>query len=182
MLRASVAVLVATVSVVSVAAAQRSPYAGREAQAIKALTPDEIRAYLAGEGMGFALPAELNGYPGPRHVLELADSLGLTPERRTRVQEIYDEMHAAAVRLGESVVAAEAGLDSSFASGRASATDLETRLTQIADLQGQIADLQGQLRFVHLSAHLRMMTVLSREQIEAYQRLRGYAGGHEHRH
>lgn len=175
MLRASVAVLVATVSVVSVAAAQRSPYAGREAQAIKALTPDEIRAYLAGEGMGFALPAELNGYPGPRHVLELADSLGLTPERRTRVQEIYDEMHAAAVRLGESVVAAEAGLDSSFASGRASATDLETRLTQIADLQGQ-------LRFVHLSAHLRMMTVLSREQIEAYQRLRGYAGGHEHRH
>ena len=30
--------------------------------------------------MGLALAAELNGYPGPLHVIELADSLRLTPE------------------------------------------------------------------------------------------------------
>ena len=31
----------------------------------------------AGRGMGLALAAELNGYPGPAHVLELADKLDL---------------------------------------------------------------------------------------------------------
>lgn len=173
MRRVFVALVVAVLVVPSAASAQQSPYVGRESLAIKALTPDEIRGYLAGEGMGFALPAELNGYPGPRHVLDLADSLGLPPARRAAVQEIFDEMHAEAVRLGEAIVAAEASLDSAFAGRRVSAPDLEARLADIADLQGR-------LRYVHLSAHLRMVGLLSPEQVRAYQRLRGYATGHEH--
>lgn len=164
--------LVVSSALAPAVAAQQSPYVGRESQAIKALTPDEIRAYLAGEGMGFALPAELNGYPGPRHVLDLADTLGLTPDARARVQTIFDEMQADAVRLGQAIVAAEASLDSTFAERRAAAPDLQTRLTRIADLQGE-------LRYVHLSAHLRMAAVLSPDQVRAYQRLRGYATGHE---
>jgi len=125
--------------------------------------------------MGYALPAELNGYPGPRHVLDLADSLRLTADSRVKVREIFDAMHAEAVRLGKAIVAGEASLDSAFAGHRITTSDLESRLARIADLQGQ-------LRNVHLSAHLRMMTVLSPEQIRDYQRLRGYATGHEHRH
>lgn len=174
MVRPSVALLALSLGGLP-AAAQQSPYAGRVSQTIKALTAEEVRAYLAGEGMGYALPAELNGYPGPRHVLELADSLGLATDSKVKVQEIFDAMHTEAVRLGEAVVAAEASLDSAFADHRITSSDLETRLSRIADLQGQ-------LRFVHLSAHLRMMTVLSTEQVRAYQRLRGYAAGHEHRH
>jgi Spy/CpxP family protein refolding chaperone len=173
MLRPLVATFVVSVAVTSPATAQQSPYVSRESLAVKALTPDEIQAYLAGEGMGLALPAELNGYPGPRHVLELADSLGLTADRRARVQEIFDEMHANAVRLGKAIVAAESSLDSTFATRRAAAADLEARLTRIADLQGE-------LRYVHLSAHVRMVALLAPEEVQAYQRLRGYDTGHQH--
>ena len=38
--------------------------------------------------MGLALAAELNGYPGPRHVLDLADQLGLTPEQQVEAQRL----------------------------------------------------------------------------------------------
>jgi hypothetical protein len=40
--------------------------------------------------MGLALAAELNGYPGPIHVLQLSDKLGLTPEQKARVQSLFD--------------------------------------------------------------------------------------------
>ena len=58
-----------------------SPYAGQQARDIKALSPDEIQGYLTGQGMGLAKAAELNGYPGPLHVLELAAELKLTEEQ-----------------------------------------------------------------------------------------------------
>ena len=35
----------------------------------------------AGSGWGLALPAELNGRPGPAHLLELKEALGLSPEQ-----------------------------------------------------------------------------------------------------
>ena len=41
------------------------PYAGQQTRAIKALSDDDIAALRAGEGMGMAKAAELNGYPGP---------------------------------------------------------------------------------------------------------------------
>jgi hypothetical protein len=51
-----------------------SPYAGQQTRAIKALSPEDLAGLLNGEGMGMAKAAELNGYPGPVHVLELAGS------------------------------------------------------------------------------------------------------------
>jgi hypothetical protein len=56
----------------------RQPYAGLEARSIKTLSDQQIGDLRAGRGMGLALAAELNGYPGPMHVLELADALGLS--------------------------------------------------------------------------------------------------------
>jgi hypothetical protein len=53
-----------------------SPYAGQQ-QSVKALSDEEMSTLLSGQGSGFAKPAELNGYPGPAHVLELAGPLGL---------------------------------------------------------------------------------------------------------
>jgi len=38
-----------------------------------ALSVEQIEQYRAGAGMGYAKAAELNRYPGPMHVLELAD-------------------------------------------------------------------------------------------------------------
>ena len=58
--------------------AQQSPYAGLEDRPIKALSDEERNAYLNGAGMSLALAAELNGLPGPKHVLELAEELSLT--------------------------------------------------------------------------------------------------------
>lgn len=57
------------------------PYAGLETRQIKALSGEPVAELRAGEGMGLALAAELNGYPGPRHVLDLANQLGLTDEQ-----------------------------------------------------------------------------------------------------
>ena len=42
--------------------------------------PYTVADLKAGRGMGLALAAELNGYPGPSHVLELADKLKLSAE------------------------------------------------------------------------------------------------------
>ena len=47
----------------------QSPYAGMQARPVKALSDQQIADLKAGRGMGLALPAELNGYPGPSHVL-----------------------------------------------------------------------------------------------------------------
>src|SRR5690242_3488719 len=66
-----------------------SAYAGMQAREIKALSDQQLAELRAGRGMGMALPAELNGYPGPVHVLELADALGLTPEQRERVRALH---------------------------------------------------------------------------------------------
>ena len=70
-------------SAASVTFAQ-SPYVGMQTRSIKALSEQQIADLKAGRGMGLALPAELNGYPGPAHVLELSDQLGLSTEQGSR--------------------------------------------------------------------------------------------------
>ena len=47
------------------------PYAGLEARAIKSLSAADVQELRRGGGWGLALPAELNGVPGPAHLLEL---------------------------------------------------------------------------------------------------------------
>src|SRR5262245_1477224 len=65
-----------------------SPYAGLDSRDIKALSAEQLADLKAGRGMGLALAAELNGYPGPLHVLELADRLQLSPEQTRRVDSL----------------------------------------------------------------------------------------------
>jgi hypothetical protein len=65
-------------------APSEAPYAGHQERPIKALAPEEVAGLLGGEGMGYALAAELNHYPGPRHVLDLADSWGSAAFSATR--------------------------------------------------------------------------------------------------
>lgn len=145
-----------------------SPYAGQEKREIKALSHDEIQTLRSGQGMGLAKAAELNHYPGPRHVLDLGAQLQLSAAQRAETQKIYDHMHQEAVRLGALIVDKEQELDQLFAAQAVQSNTLQS-LTQ------QSAQLQGELRFVHLQAHVETKRLLSPEQVEAYDALRGYA-------
>jgi Spy/CpxP family protein refolding chaperone len=147
--------------------AQHSPYAGEENRPIKSLSEQEIDGYLNGAGMGFAKVAELNHYPGPRHVLDLAGKLHLTEEQIQKGRAIFDAMKGEAISLGKRIVEEERLLDSLFAEQRVTREQLE-------DATNRIAVLQGKLRATHLRAHLLMKEVLTPEQIQLYDELRGY--------
>lgn len=152
-----------------------SPYAGQQHRAIKALSADEVQGYLAGRGMGFAKAAELNHYPGPRHVLELADALALTADQRTRTQALFDDMQAKAQRLGEELVEGERALEQLFASGQVTPEALQSRVAAVAKVRGD-------LRYTHLVTHLAQRDILTAVQLKAYDRLRGYGDGMGHQH
>lgn len=145
------------------------PYAGQQARAIKSLSPQEVSDLQQGQGMGLAKAAELNGYPGPVHVLEHADALALTAQQRAATQDLMQRHKARARELGLSLIEAERALDQAFASKQVDAA-LLGRLT--ADIGAQ----QARLRQEHLRTHLAQTALLERGQIERYQALRGYAG------
>lgn len=144
------------------------PYAGLETRPIKVLSAQQIADLRAGRGMGFALPAELNGYPGPVHVLELADRLGLSVEQKAEMTRLFDAMKAEAVPLGERLIAQEAALDALFADRRATGDT-------VAAAAAEIGATQGQLRAAHLKYHLATLQALQPEQVRRYAELRGYA-------
>lgn len=152
-------------------APKQAPYAGQQTRAITSLSADDVAALRAGNGWGFAKPAELNGYPGPLHVLELRDSLGLDAGQRTKIEAIYATMKASAQNLGRDYLAAEQALDAAFAEGNATPEAVEA-LTQAA------ARLRAKLQSVHLRAHLQTTPLLSPAQRHRYAVLRGYAGGY----
>jgi hypothetical protein len=174
MTRPTVLVLALAALALAVGAAEAqtspSPYTGLTGRAIKALAPEQIEQYLEGHGMGFALAAELNGYPGPKHVLELAAELDLSAEQREAVQGAYDRMHEQAVAAGKRIVALEGELDRAFASGRVSSESLDADLTTLGGLLAEV-------RFAHLDAHLATKALLSPAQVARYVELRGYGGG-----
>ncbi|HEX5865571.1 MAG TPA: periplasmic heavy metal sensor [Casimicrobiaceae bacterium] len=146
-----------------------SPYAGLEQREIKALSNEQIADLRAGRGMSLALPAEVNGYPGPRHVLELADALNLTPDQRASTQSLFAEMEREAMGLGARVIESERLLDTLFADGVGTPETLAAATTEAASLQGQ-------LRAIHLKYHLDMKAMLTPEQVMRYNDLRGYRG------
>jgi hypothetical protein len=167
--------LVAPLAVAGAAQTAESPYTVLENRPIKALSADQVEGYETGQGMGFALAAELNGYPGPKHVLEFGSELGLSEAQLGSTEKAFADMKESAEDLGGQIVTLERELDQLFASH---AIDAENLATQVA----QIAQLQGQLRTVHLSAHLVMMGILNHDQIRRYIELRGYHGGEHQGH
>ncbi len=162
-------------------AAETSPYVDLQHRGIKALSESEIAGYLDGEGMGLALPAELNGYPGPRHVLDMAAELDLGAEQVAAVRASFDAMHAEAVRLGKELVELEGRLDALFRAPAVDAAELRTLLERIGAVRAG-------LRLAHLRAHVETRRMLSDEQVRRYAELRGYdapagsPGNHHHGH
>ena len=160
-------------------AATESPYAGQENREIRALSQQEVEDYLNGKGLGYAKAAELNHYPGPSHVLEVAKELSLTEEQTKRTQAIFNVMKTQAITLGQQLVEKERALDRQFVNESIEPGSLEALLSDIGALQAKI-------RYVHLSAHLEQKALLSHHQIRLYDQLRGYGAahsdGHNHSH
>lgn len=134
--------------------------------ATSALSAEAVTQLLNGDGMGLAKPAELNGFPGPKHVLDLKKELAITPEQESRVDAIRRAMLERAQAIGRRIVELEQGLDAAFKAERITDADLKQRA-------GEIAKLQGELRTVHLQAHIVTKRVLTPEQVKKYYELRG---------
>jgi hypothetical protein len=153
------------------------PYRGLQEREIKALSPEQIADLRAGRGLGFALAAELNGYPGPLHVIELAERLGLSAAQRAAMQRFFEQMKAETVALGERLIEEERALDRLFADRKVTPESLQA-VTQ------RIGTLQAQLRAAHLKYHLEAAGILTADQSRHYAELRGYradAPAHQHR-
>jgi Spy/CpxP family protein refolding chaperone len=165
----------------NVASAQSGqPYAGLEQRPIKALSHQQIDDLRAGRGMGLALAAELNGYPGPSHVLEFGDRLDLTADQRIRVQRLFEAMKQEAVPLGNKLVEQETELDRLFSARVVTSESLKATLVAIAETQAL-------LRESHLKYHLSTTALLDQNQMQRYAELRGYqrpdsSEAHKHHH
>jgi Spy/CpxP family protein refolding chaperone len=175
MSRSTVAAIILVLT--AVAATAQTPYAGMQTRSIKALSEQQVADLGAGRGMGLALAAELNGYPGPSHVLELADKLELTANQRDNVKALFDAMKAEALPIGSKLIEQEAALDQQFASRTVTPESLKAAIATVAVTQGE-------LRETHLKYHLSTADILTTGQMQKYAELRGYtnSGGHQKRH
>lgn len=163
----AIACMACPLAQIASAQAPASAYSGQETRDIKSLSREDVDGYLAGKGMGLAKAAELNGYAGPAHVLELAAELELTPAQREKTEALFASMASKAAQLGQALVDEERRLDRMFASKSVTPELLDSSLSEIGALQASI-------RGAHLEAHLAQVRILTPEQNERYARLRGY--------
>jgi hypothetical protein len=163
-----IALVIAALVSSGTAQAQTSPYAGQEKREIKALSAQEVDDLLNARGMALAKAAELNGYPGPLHGIELAEKIGLSTDQLRAVKDLKMREEAEAKPLGAEIVAVERELDQAFANHTIDRAKLKA-------LTGKLGELQGRLRAIHLAAHLDTNALFSTQQIARYNELRGYA-------
>lgn len=144
-----------------------SSYAGEQSREIKALSAQEQRAWLDGNGAGLAKAAELNSYPGPMHVLEHAGELRLSVSQQQESQALLVRHKSEVRELGADLVEAERQLDGLFKTRRATAT-------AVGAMTDKVGNLQARIRASHLITHLEQTKILRPDQVRAYDRLRGY--------
>jgi len=145
----------------------QQPYAGFQNRSVKALSEEQIADLNAGRGMGLALAAELNGYPGPIHAIELAGQLHLSPDQVSKLSALFEAMKAETIPLGETLLSQERKLNDDFANHTVTLPSLEGA-TQ------RIGATESALRAAHLKYHLSTVAVLTPEQVAQYNELRGY--------
>ena len=145
----------------------KSEYVGQEQRTIKSLSEKDVEELKAGKGWGFAKAAELNGIPGPLHLLEMKEEIVLTEEQIKKIKVIFKAMKAEAITFGNELVSAEKKLNIFFAEQKNDQDELKEMLMDISEITGE-------LRFVHLNAHLKSLKILTKAQVNLYNELRGY--------
>jgi hypothetical protein len=146
----------------------KSNYMGEIGRVIKSLSAKDIEDLTLGNGMGLAKAAELNGYPGPKHVLEMQKELFIEKEQLLSIKQIFEEMKSQAKSQGQILISLEKELNDYFSNTTITNDTLETTLKKIAEAKSN-------LRYIHLFAHIKTTEVLSKSQIKKYNQLRGYA-------
>lgn len=146
----------------------QSPYAGQQDRDIKSLSAQDQQQLRAGQGWGLARSAELNGVPGPAHLLELANEIGLSAEQRQAIGALFAQMQQRAIELGNEFISRERAIDEYFRQRVFSEEKLKALVSESARA---LADL----RYLHLSYHDQMMKIVTPAQVEKYNLLRGYA-------
>lgn len=146
----------------------QTPYAGMQHRAIKSLSDNDVKELRRGGGWGLALAAELNGMPGPAHLLELKDQIPLTSEQVAKTQALFDDMRKGAVAAGERLIVAETALEAAFSKGAVDESSLRRLLAESEAARTE-------LRYIHLSQHYKTVQFLKPDQIKKYNILRGYA-------
>ncbi len=144
-----------------------SEYVGQEKRPIKSLSESDIDDLQNGKGWGLAKAAELNGVPGPIHLLEMKEEIALSKEQVERITALYEEMKKEAKLLGEELIMHERELNDHFANGTINAGLLKGLLVKIEGTRMK-------LRYVHLSTHLKTPAIVTEEQVKLYNKLRGY--------
>jgi hypothetical protein len=156
-----------------------SPYIGLLDSPIRGLSVGEISDLENGAGAGFARAAELNGYPGPRHILDLKSELELNEDQLIQVQALYDEINGEARQLGAEILQMESDLELAFRDQTIDEDSLDKKVAALADKYGE-------LRLLHLRTHLKAIDLLTSHQLVLYNQLRGYTEAHpsgiEHEH
>ena len=168
--------LILTVATVGISDAENrhdshaSKYRGEETRAIKSLSEADVAELLDGGGWGLAKAAELNGLPGPSHLLDMKDELGLDNGQIEKIERLFVRMREDARSLGKQMIDLETELETGFRDRNIDEKTLRTVLERVAEVRSA-------LRFAHLSAHLQTPAILSASQIDRYNQLRGYGAG-----
>lgn len=121
-----------------------------------------------GPGM-LAHLAEKNGYPGPMHVLKMADELGLSSKQLNQLRKLRDTVYLESTQRKDKIHDLTAGLERLFAGQKAN----EGRVRKVVQ---EIGKLQGEIQMIHLTAHLKTKNVLTQEQLGKYAQMRGERG------
>ena len=145
-----------------------SKYVGEETRQIKSLSKHDIKELKKGAGWGLAKAAELNGVPGPAHILEMESKINLTKSQKSKIEKIYKSMNQKARVLGEELIFLESELNRHFKERTINQELLEK-------LVKKIEKVRAELRIVHLSTHLKTPNILTHSQISLYNKLRGYS-------
>ena len=118
-----------------------------------------------GHGFGMAFSADRNGYPGPRHILELKTELRLTGDQETKAAALMHAMLGESRPKGARLLEAERRLERLYADGVADEANVRAAVAEVERARSE-------LRLVHLLTHLRTRDLLSREQRDAYHKIR----------
>ena len=146
--------------------------------AVLAATAGSAQAQHGGYAGQESRDIELNHFPGPMHVLELAEQLALSEEHLAMTRKLMDQHKREARSIGTELLDAERALEALFRQGSPDEAALARAVREAAALQGDY-------RLSHLETHRRMRAVLTDEQVKRYDALRCYSSPqteHKYRH